>query len=183
MVFGDSVNSPVVSDIRKYIPYSKLQCSETSQGNNVMIPKLPTLLVSFFCLTIPAMAQAIPEKPVVLIHGNYCGPGNRAPLAPIDALDAACARHDACTPEGALPAKSCNLRLQHEAAMISEDPRQPQDLRFMAGLVSAGASMMLATADPAPPTPVSAARLRPHLTAWTSRRGRVSAASPRHGLQ
>jgi hypothetical protein len=56
----------------------------------------------------------------MLIHGNYCGPGNNAPLPPIDALDAACARHDACTPDGALAPKACNLRLQVDAERLAE---------------------------------------------------------------
>ncbi|MCJ2124589.1 hypothetical protein [Methylobacterium sp. J-077] len=101
-------------------------------------------------LSGPALAQSIPveQAPVALIHGNYCGPGNNAPAAPIDALDAACARHDACTPDGALATKACNLRLQHEADAISRDPRQPDDLRAMAGLVSVGASMMMSSREP-----------------------------------
>lgn len=78
----------------------------------------------------------------MLIHGNYCGPGNNAPLRPIDALDAACARHDACTPDGGLPTKACNLRLQMEAERLASDGRQPEDLRMMAGIVSSGASIM-----------------------------------------
>ena len=101
-------------------------------------------------LASPALAQSAPvvPRPTALIHGNYCGPGNNAPLPPIDALDAACARHDACTPDGGLPSKACNLRLQREAAAISRDPRQPDDLRAMAGLVSVGASLMLADQRP-----------------------------------
>ncbi|MFC6746187.1 hypothetical protein [Methylobacterium persicinum] len=86
-----------------------------------------------------------------LIHGNYCGPGNNAPAAPVDALDAACARHDACTPDGGLATKACNLRLQREAEAISHDPRQSDDLRAMAGLVSMGASMMLSSREPEHP--------------------------------
>lgn len=92
----------------------------------------------------PALAQTAPmsRRPVMLIHGNYCGPGNNAPLAPIDALDAACARHDACTPDGALPSQACNRRLQVEAGRVAEDPRQPDDLRMVAGIVAAGTAMM-----------------------------------------
>lgn len=148
-----------------------------------MLSKFVVPLLIPFWLVVPAMAQPLPAKPVILIHGNYCGPGNRAPLAPIDALDAACARHDACTPDDALPAKSCNLRLQREAAIVADDPRQPQDLRFMARLVSVGASMMLARAEPGPPASVAAAPSRPRLVARTSRWARLSPANPRHGLQ
>ena len=78
----------------------------------------------------------------MLLHGNYCGPGNNAPAAPVDVLDTACARHDACTPDGELPSKACNLRLQVDAERVASDPRQPEDLRMMAGLVATGAGMM-----------------------------------------
>ncbi|MCJ2019469.1 hypothetical protein MKK84_18840 [Methylobacterium sp. E-065] len=133
-----------------------------------MLLKFAAPLVLATCLAAPAMAQSTPGKPVILIHGNYCGPGNNAPLAPIDALDAACARHDACTPDDALPVKACNLRLEREAAEIANDPRQPQSLQSMAGLVSFGASMMLAKADPEPDAPVTTARAQPHEAALKS---------------
>lgn len=99
-------------------------------------------------LAVPALAQpSAMGGPKVLIHGNYCGPGNNAPLPPIDALDAACARHDACTPDGGLPSKACNLGLQRDAEWIARDPRQPDDLRTLAGFVAAGAALMPAGPD------------------------------------
>ncbi|MBK3406146.1 hypothetical protein H0176_25895 [Methylorubrum populi] len=103
---------------------------------------LPLVLVAG--LTVPAFSQtaAAVEGPPMLLHGNYCGPGNNAPAAPVDALDAACARHDACTPDGALAPKACNLRLQVDAERVADDPRQPTDLRMLAGLVASGAAMM-----------------------------------------
>ena len=118
----------------------------------------PLLLAA--TLATPALAQTTTRPPTMLIHGNYCGPGNNAPLPPIDALDAACARHDACTPDGGLPTKACNLRLQREAALVSRDVRQSDDLRSLAGLISVTASMMLADTAPrstptATATPVS----------------------------
>lgn len=146
-----------------------------------MSSKFVVPILLSFCLAAPAMAQPATSKPAMLIYGNYCGPGNRAPLPPIDALDAACARHDACFPDDALPDRSCNLRLQHEAAMVANDPRQPQDLRFMAGLVSMGASMMLAKADAVPSVPIAAASSRPRLATRPSRWARLSVAKPRHG--
>ena len=99
---------------------------------------LPPLILAA-CLTSPALAQPASgiDQPAVLIHGNYCGMGNNAPLPPIDALDAACARHDACTPAGGLPTRACNLRFQRETQFISRDPRQPEDLRALAGFVGA----------------------------------------------
>ncbi len=92
-------------------------------------------------LAAPALAQS-GRPPAMLIHGNYCGPGNNAPLPPIDALDAACARHDACTPRGGMATAACNARLQREAALISRDPRQPEDVRDAAGFVAFAAGMM-----------------------------------------
>ena len=106
-----------------------------------MIIKFSTSVFLLTCLAGPALAQSA-SPPSPMLHGNYCGPGNNAPLAPVDALDAACARHDACTPNGALASKACNLRLQQEAALIARDPRQPEDVKTMAGFVSAGAAMM-----------------------------------------
>ena len=89
----------------------------------------------------PAIAQpAANGGPKLLIHGNYCGPGNNAPLPPIDALDAACARHDACTPDVGLPSKACNLRLEREAEAVARDPRQPDDVRSMASFVASFAA-------------------------------------------
>lgn len=111
-----------------------------------MITKLAaSLLLAAGCAALATPSYAQPAAfggPKMLVHGNYCGPGNNAPLPPIDALDAACARHDACTPNGGLPSQACNLRLQREATLISRDPRQPQDVRSMAGLVAASATLI-----------------------------------------
>ena len=99
----------------------------------------PILLAA--CWAPAALAQpAALGRPTVLVHGNYCGPGNNASLPPIDALDAACARHDACTPSVGLPTKACNRRLELEAGVIARDLRQPQDLRVLAGFVAAFAA-------------------------------------------
>lgn len=110
-------------------------------------------LVVTFAGPVLAQPTTAVGQPTALLHGNYCGPGNNAPAAPIDALDAACAKHDACTPDGRIGSKACNLRLQREAEAISRDPGQPDDLRALAGIVSVGASMMLAGNGPdAPPS-------------------------------
>lgn len=109
---------------------------------------LPILLA--FGLALPSNAQEA-HPPSLLLHGNYCGPGNKAPKPPIDALDAACDRHDACTPSGGLPSPACNARLQRDADLIANDPRQPDDLRALAGVVSAGVALL-----PSAPTVASA---------------------------
>ncbi len=55
----------------------------------------------------------------LLFHGNYCGPGNRPGTRPVDALDAACMRHDFCgSPEG-LKSCACNMKFQREAEAIA----------------------------------------------------------------
>ena len=111
-------------------------------------PRAALLSITILSLIVvssaqPARAQPAPglDRPL-LVHGNYCGPGNNAPLPPIDALDAACARHDACTPSGRLPSKACNIRLEREAAAIARDPRQAKDVRAMAGLVSTSIALI-----------------------------------------
>ncbi|TGE00325.1 hypothetical protein EU555_09100 [Methylobacterium nonmethylotrophicum] len=96
-----------------------------------------------FGVELPAGVD-IPSDSLVF-HGNYCGPGSRGPgLPPVDALDAACMRHDACTPPRGrgLPTCSCHARLQREAEAVARNPRNPDDLRSLAGLVSAGATQL-----------------------------------------
>jgi tRNA(fMet)-specific endonuclease VapC len=115
-------------------------------------------------LSIPLPAQGQSRAPALVFHGNYRGLGNNVPLPPIDALDAACARHNACTPAGGLPSVSCNLRLHREADRIARDPRMPDDVRALAGLIAAGASLF--PFDPRPeavadvPAPVQRPRGR-----------------------
>ncbi len=114
---------------------------------------LPLLLVVGLTSSAEAQSPRYARGPAWLIHGNYCGMGNNAPLPPVDALDAACARHDACTPYDGLPSQACNLRLQREAALIARDPRQSEDVRSMAGLLAFGAGMI--PFDPTAPTAVA----------------------------
>jgi hypothetical protein len=100
---------------------------------------------------------AVATNGATLIHGNYCGAGNRPGKPPIDALDLACMNHDACSPTGGMPTCECNLRLRDEAFAVSRDPRQTPELRSLASLTAAAATVMLCNptvADvvvPAPP--------------------------------
>ena len=128
---------------------------------------VPAFLV--FALGGPVNAQSTVDEraPSGLFHGNYCGPGNNAPAAPIDALDAACARHDACSPGSGLATKVCNLRLQRDAEAISQDPQQPGELRTLAGFVSVGASMMMSAHVPEAQSPVAR---YPDGTVWSAHR-------------
>jgi hypothetical protein len=79
----------------------------------------------------------------LLFHGNYCGPGSRPGTRPVDALDAACKRHDACGRLNALPSCACNARLQYEAAAIARNPAQRPDIQFLASMTAFGAGFLL----------------------------------------
>jgi hypothetical protein len=111
------------------------------------------------CVVLTAMAEAWSEEfharqsaagdghhidqGGLLFHGNYCGPGSRSGTRPVDALDAACMRHDACARFNALPSCACNARLQYEAAAIARDPAQRPDIQFLASITAAGAGLLL----------------------------------------
>lgn len=96
---------------------------------------------------LPLRAQELPRfdpaRRALLIHGNFCGPGNRGPgHPPIDALDRACAHHDACSApfdSGRLPRCSCHDRLHAEAGLVARDPRTPASVRQTAQFISDGA--------------------------------------------
>jgi hypothetical protein len=127
----------------------------------------PTVLAAaaLAILTWQPRPAAATEGATLLFHGNYCGPGNRGPgVPPTDALDRACARHDACTPDAGLPTCACNDRLRAEAGAVSDDPRQPGDLRALAGIVSAGAVALACRpgAYGPPPPPYVPARPIPY---------------------
>lgn len=81
----------------------------------------------------------------LVFHGNYCGPGSKGPgLPPVDALDEACMRHDACSPAvgQGLPSCGCNARLQREASLVARSPRTPDDERVAAQFVADGAKIL-----------------------------------------
>ena len=101
---------------------------------------LTALLICW--ITLPAWAQNPIADGSLLIHGNYCGPGNRGyDKAPIDALDAACRHHDLCTPDIGLPSCACNARLSREATRVAHNRHQPADLRQMATIVAGAATI------------------------------------------
>jgi hypothetical protein len=91
---------------------------------------------------LPMASDSRAAKAAMLFHGNYCGVGSRPGTAPVDALDAACMRHDACTPSGGIPSCACNARLQVESTAIARNARQPPELQFLASVTAAGAGMM-----------------------------------------
>ena len=79
----------------------------------------------------------------LLIHGNYCGIGNRPGATPVDELDAACMRHDACTHTGDLPNCRCDDRLRVEAIEIAQDPAMRPDVRALAAATAAGMTVLV----------------------------------------
>ena len=87
-------------------------------------------------------APASLDKGALLIHGNYCGLGNR-PGPPVDALDVACMHHDACMPAKGIMSCACMARLQHEAEAVARDPAQPADIQLLASTTAATAALAL----------------------------------------
>ncbi len=78
------------------------------------------------------------SKPNGVIHGIYCGLGDKGPgLPPTDALDRACLHHDACTHPGREQSCACNARFVREAHAVSLSRREPGDERALAVLVEA----------------------------------------------
>lgn len=108
-------------------------------------PALAAVLALMLAGLAPASAQETPridaKHGALLIHGNFCGPGNRGPNhPPVDALDLACAHHDACTPPaGGLARCSCNERLNEEASLVAHDPATPEKVRVTAQFIADGA--------------------------------------------
>lgn len=85
------------------------------------------------------------SKGALVFHGNYCGPGSRGVgLPPLDALDAACMHHDACSPPvgTGLPSCGCNARLTREASLIAHDPHISDEMRITAQFVASGAKVL-----------------------------------------
>ena len=79
----------------------------------------------------------------LLIHGNYCGIGNRPGTAPVDVLDAACKQHDACTHTGSMPSCRCDERFGREASAIANDPSRTDELRALAASMAASMAVLI----------------------------------------
>ncbi len=100
------------------------------------------------CLTaIGSTGRAAePDDGSQLIYGNYCGKGQRGVNPkPIDALDAACARHDACTPDVGMPACGCHARLRREARQAAYQPGTSDYTRNTALFISEFITMLPCT--------------------------------------
>ena len=79
----------------------------------------------------------------LLIHGNYCGIGNRPGAPPVDDLDAACMRHDACTQTGKMPSCKCDDLLRIEAGEIAQDPATRADIAALATATAASMTVLI----------------------------------------
>jgi len=78
-----------------------------------------------------------------LFHGNYCGKGQRGEgLPPIDALDSACMRHDACYDTAGYSSCTCDAALRREAASVSDDPDASLETRRRALSVTEATAAM-----------------------------------------
>lgn len=78
-----------------------------------------------------------------LYHGNYCGKGQRGEgLAPVDALDAACQRHDACYDAAGRKSCACDEALRQDATAVSDSPGVGPQVREKALSVAEAASVM-----------------------------------------
>ena len=98
---------------------------------------------------LPALSRVVKDEVKalrsgpLLIHGNYCGIGNRPGAAPIDPLDVACMHHDACTQSGVLPSCACDDRLRAEASAVAQDPQTPASLQAVALVTAASMTVLL----------------------------------------
>lgn len=68
-------------------------------------------------MSAPAQAE------VFLVHGNWCGSGNRSlpglgPLPPVDPLDMACMRHDICYERRGSMTCGCDLEFMNELSWM-----------------------------------------------------------------
>ena len=106
---------------------------------------LAFLTLALLACPVPVRAQDIvlpgsSGRGAILIHGNFCGPGNRGPgYEPVDALDRACAHHDACSTDptsGVLTACACHRQLQVEAGAVARDPHTPSQTRETAQFIA-----------------------------------------------
>ena len=74
---------------------------------------------------------------VPVFHGNDCGPGNTGGHPkPIDALDRACRRHEACVRDFEVPSCACRAPIAREAAAVASDRRAAADLREAAAFTA-----------------------------------------------
>jgi hypothetical protein len=87
-------------------------------------------------------AMADPGDPN-FAYGHFCGVGNsQTGKAPIDPMDAACMVHDSCVGDRLIPNCSCHIRLEHAAAAIGTDQRQPILERLVAVRVERAVSSL-----------------------------------------
>jgi hypothetical protein len=78
---------------------------------------------------LPSPVLPSPVQPVPLggldVYGNWCGPGNSGPGAPIDRVDQVCCRHDKCYSDRGYFDCSCDRDLIASMPAAIADPNTP----------------------------------------------------------
>jgi hypothetical protein len=101
------------------------------------------------CLAYKAASCAVQateqDRP---IHGNYCGRGNLDGRPPIDELDAACRRHDACYDARGRGACACDRALARSAAELLRSGRLSSGAAETAALIAAYYGAKIQTCPP-----------------------------------
>ncbi len=72
------------------------------------------------------------------LYGNWCGPGNSGPGAPVDPVDQACCWHDICFCTRGYDRCSCNLELIEGLTEAMFDSRSSAEGRINAGGIIEG---------------------------------------------
>ncbi len=90
---------------------------------------------------LPAIAGDL----IAHFHGRYCGTEAMDPTfrtRPIDALDAACMRHDRCYRNHPGDTGGCDAGLARAASRLENSPRLNEDVRRKAGVLDAVFSLL-----------------------------------------
>ena len=97
---------------------------------------VPAVLIVACFAGVPSPAAA--GDLIAHFHGNYCGNEASDPTfrkRPIDALDAACMRHDRCYLKHPNQTCGCNERLAAETGRLAQAPRLSEDLHQKARIL------------------------------------------------
>jgi hypothetical protein len=87
---------------------------------------------------LQAPGQPIPPRSAIQLdfYGNWCGPGQSGPGAPVDPIDQACCRHDICFCERGYDRCGCNLDLIEGLSEAVLDSRSSAEGRaWAAGII------------------------------------------------
>ena len=142
---------PPLPDAQAPRPLPDAQAPPLAPLPDVKAPLTPPQLVDkslhdLWRGNLPAVVKddvAALRRGPLLIHGNYCGIGNRPGSVPTDPLDAACMRHDSCTTDGKIPRCGCDDRLRRESTAIAEDADTTPDMKALALSVAASMAILI----------------------------------------